>query len=80
MFGDVKYNREESQDISSACGKDIITKSEHEPNSFTYMRSEDDCVWHISFEQAPLRARRLLSSKAMHRVPLILQYLGSSPK
>ena len=47
-------------------------------NSFTYMRSEGDCVWQISFEQATLRDRRFIGPKAVHRVILIFQDLEAS--
>jgi len=39
------------------------------------MRSEGDCVWQIPFEQAMLRDRRFIGSKAVHRVILIFQDL-----
>src|SRR5438093_10000758 len=47
-------------------------------NSFTYMRSEGDCVWQIPFEQAILGDRRFIGSKAVHRVMLIFQGLEVS--
>ena len=47
-------------------------------NSFTYMRSEADCVWQILCEQATLRDRRFIGSKAAHRVMLIFQDLEAS--
>src|SRR5215211_2062707 len=47
-------------------------------NPFTYMRSEGDCVWQIPFEQATLRDRRCIGSKAVHRVMLIFQDLEVS--
>jgi hypothetical protein len=47
-------------------------------NSFTYMRSEADCVWQIAFEQATMRDKNLIGSKAMHRVMLIFQGLEAS--
>jgi hypothetical protein len=46
--------------------------------SFTYMRSEGDCVWQIPFEQATLGDRRFIGSKAVHRVMLIFQDLEAS--
>jgi hypothetical protein len=47
-------------------------------NSFTYMRSEGNCVWQIQFEQATLRDRRFIGSKAVHRVMLMFQDLEAS--
>ena len=47
-------------------------------NSFTYMRSEADCVWQILCEQATLRDRRFIGSQAAHRVILIFQDLEAS--
>jgi hypothetical protein len=47
-------------------------------NSFTYMRSEADCVWQILCEQATLRDRRFIGSQAAHRVILILQDIEAS--
>jgi hypothetical protein len=47
-------------------------------NSFTYMRSEGDCVWQIPCEQATLRARCYIGSNAVHREMLILQDLEAS--
>jgi hypothetical protein len=44
-------------------------------NSFTYMRSELDCVWQIPYELATMRWRRLIGFKAMPRAMLIFQYL-----
>jgi hypothetical protein len=62
--------------LHKTCGDGLPTK--RVMVSFTYMRSEADCVWQIPFEQATLRDRRFIDSKAVHRVMLILQDLEAS--
>ena len=47
-------------------------------NSFTYMRSEADCIWQILCEQTTLRDRRFIGSQAAHGVILIFQDLEAS--
>ena len=42
-------------------------------HSFTYMRSEGDCVWQIPFEQVTLRDKRFIGFEAVHTVILIFQ-------
>src|SRR5437867_2945579 len=68
---------------TSGIGRAVATKlaqlgTKPVMNSFTYMRSEGDCVWQIPFEHATLRDRRFIGSKAVHRVMLIFQDLEAS--
>src|SRR5262245_3004576 len=58
--------------ISRAC----VTKPVM--NSFTYMRSEGDCVLQIPYEQATVRHIHVIDSEVVHRVMLIFQDLETS--